>query len=804
MYLSLNWLNDHVDLSGLEPDRIAHELTMRTALIEGFVDQRAALAGVVVGHVLEHGQHPGADRLSVCKVDAGDGGEPANVVCGAPNVAAGQKIIYAPVGTRLPNGMKLKKAKIRGEPSEGMICAEDEIGLGPEHDGILVLDDALTPGTPVGELDGLADVVFDIDNKSITHRPDLWGHRGFARELAAIFGRELKPLPLAGDLAAGAPGQDGRPGLAIDADSGCSYYAGLCVEAAPGRSPDWMRFRLVACGMRPINRLVDLSNYVMLELGQPTHPFDRDKLAGDRILVRRGGEGETLETLDEVERKLAPEDCVIADGDKGVAIAGIMGSAAAEVGEGTSRMLLESACFDAKGVRRTSSRLGLRTEALARFEKDLDPALAVEAMRRYAELLRGLDPEARVDATYVEAGAAAAPERTISLSTEMVSERLGLALSAADIQDALGSIGFTCRPGDDDELAVEVPSWRATRDATLPEDLVEEVGRMVGYDRIEADHPVAPLLVGDRDPAVVVEDHLRDALAERASCTEVYSYSTIRDRTLELLGLQLADGHPRLANALQKDAAYLRPSVVPELLMRLEMWLRHGPEARLFEVGRCYAAGPDGEPVESREVAVVIASREVDDDRLLVRRLRGVAEACLARAGCPAPRLVVAEDAGHPSWFHDKRTAQVLAGDDDRVVGVVGALDPALRARLELDAAVAVLVLDSAAVVAVGEAPPSYTPVPRMPPAHLDLAFVVGYERTTDELVAAIRKAGPKTLARVEPFDVFRGGKLSDDERSIAFHLTFQAKEKTLTDDALRSARERIVKALSELGAQLR
>ena len=390
MHLSRNWLNDHVDLSGVSAADLAERLTMRTALIEGFVDQAALLEGVVVGRVLSCEPHPDADKLSLCTVDAGDGA-PLQVVCGAPNVAAGQGIVYAPVGTRLPNGMKLKKAKIRGFESHGMICAEDELGLGPEHDGILVLEPGVwgrhEPGTPVDRVPGLCDVIFEIDNQSVTHRPDLWGHYGFARELAAILDRPLRPLDVDASLERGADG----PGLELADPDGCPLYAGLCVEGVTAPTPDRLRFRLVACGMRPLGLAVDLSNYVMLELGQPTHPFDRDTLAGDRIVVRRAAAGERLTTLDGLERALEPDDVVIADGERGVALAGIMGGAETEVGDGTTRLLLESASFDAARLRRTSSRLGLRSEALARFEKGLDPGLVEQALRRYAHLLRGLD-----------------------------------------------------------------------------------------------------------------------------------------------------------------------------------------------------------------------------------------------------------------------------------------------------------------------------------------------------------------------------------------------------------------------------
>ncbi len=798
MDLSLNWLSDYVDLSGLTPETIAHELTMKTALIEGFVDHRAALTGVMVGEVLSCGPHPGADRLRVCEVSVGDGAEPAHVVCGAPNVEPGQKVVYAPVGVRLPNGVKLKKAKIRGEPSYGMICAEDELGLGPEHDGILVLDQELAAGTPIADIPGMADVVFDIDNKSVTHRPDLWGHFGFARELAVIFGRELKPLALHTGLTAG----DAGPQINLDEDCGCTLYAGLCADGVSARTPDWMRFRLVACGMRPINLAVDLSNYVMLELGQPTHPFDRDQLAGDCIRVRRGEPGESLTTLDEVKRELGPDDTVIADGQQGVAIAGIMGSADAEVGEGTKRLFLESASFDSVRVRKTSSRLGLRSEALSRFEKVLDPGLVECAVARYAELLRQLDPDAVLSTTYRVAGEAVAPEIEIELDPGMVQRTLGTDVELDTMRGALEGLGFEWREGDGQRLAVKVPPWRATRDVTSAEDLVEEVGRVVGYDSIPIRHPIGPLLIGDRDPVVKVEEALRDVLAQRASCTEVFSYSTLRDRTVEILALELPEGQPRLTNALQQDASRLRPSVMPELLMQMESWLRSAPEARLFEVGRGYSPDAETGLREHREVAVLLVKRGSTDDREMVRDVRGIVDAAVRGAGRDEATLSASKPDANEPWWHPHRHAQ--AELDGRIVARFGALNPATLARIGLDVTAAGVLLDPAALAGCPRAASHYQAPSRLPPALCDLAFVAKYELSTDVLLEAIRKSGPKTLASVEPFDVFRGGALGKDERSVAFHLTFRAKDRTLSEDDLSRARERIVKGVEQLGARLR
>jgi phenylalanyl-tRNA synthetase beta chain len=800
MRISLDWLNDHVDLAGLSPQALAEALTLRTALIEGVIDQRAALAGVVVGEVLERAPHPGADRLSLCTVRFG-GGAPARVVCGAPNVAAGQKIFFAPVGTSLPNGVKLKAAKIRGEVSEGMICAEDELGLGPEHDGILVLPGSLAPGQPAADVRGYADVILEIDNKSITHRPDLWGHYGFARELAAIFHRELRPLALDARLG---PGDHG-PALELAAGPGCPLYAGLCLDDAPARSPDALRFRLLACGLRPRNHLVDLSNYVMLELGQPTHPFDRDRLRGGRVVVRRAQAGERLVTLDGADRALEAADVVIADGERAVALAGIMGGGDSEISDATRHVFLESAAFDPVAVRRTSARLGLRTEALARFEKSLDPALVELALRRYARLLGDTSPSARIAPSYRVAGAAQAPERRIELDAALVRSRLGAPVADEEIEQTLRAAGFGPHAHGTGRWTVDVPGWRATRDVTIPEDLVEEVGRLLGYDRVPTVVPRGPLRAGRRDPVLEVEDRLRDALAVRQAFTESIGYSMVTDAALTAAGLTAEQGAalPRLRNPLQQDAARLRPSPVPGLLERLEGWLRHAEQPRVFEVGRGYASGADGLVAETREVVALLAWTRARDARDVVRELCGVAEEALAALGyAGVQRAPWVPEAGQP-WFHPRRSA-VLTLPGGQVLGRLGAVSPAVLATLQVKGAAGLVVLDAAAL-AVSPAPGlRYATVSRFPPARIDLAFVLPYAVPVDTLLAALRATAPRTLQSIEPFDVYRGAPLGEDERSLAFHLVFQAADRTLTDEDVEKARTRLIAAATQLGCRLR
>lgn len=798
MRISLAWLQDHVDLSGLPPARIAEALTLKTALIEGLADQRAALAGVVVGEVLERLPHPGADRLALCRVAFG-AAQPARVVCGAPNVAAGQKVFFAPVGTSLPNGVRLKAARIRGEVSEGMICAEDELGLGPEHDGILVLPAGLEPGQPAADVPGYADVVLEIDNKSITHRPDLWGHFGFARELAAIFGRELRAPRLA-DLG---PGDHG-PALELEPGCGCPLYAGLRVDDAPRRSPDWLRFRLLACGLRPRNHLVDLSNYVMLDLGQPTHPFDAQRLAGGRVSVRRARPGERLTTLDGEERVLEAGDIVIADASRAVALAGIMGGSETEISDGTTGVFLESAAFDPVAVRRTAARLGLRTDALARFEKSLDPALVGQALRRYASLLRELAPQARVAPAWRETGGAAATRRRIQLRASLVQARLGADLPAGSVERTLGALGFGLAPAGEGCWSVDVPSWRATRDVSRAEDLVEEVGRLVGYECIPVRIPYGPLRAGRRDASLDVEDRLRDVLAGTLAFTEACSYSMATDADLALAGWGAESGDlPRLRNPLQQDASRLRPSPVPGMLGRLEGWLRHAEGPRIFEVGRGYAMDHAGGVSERREVVAIQAWSQPRDARDVVRELAGVSGEALRALGHGCVTRQAAMPDPRQPWFHPRRTA-VLRLADGQQAGWLGAIAPAILQRLGLRGAAGLVVFDVDVLASAPGPGLGYGAVSRFPPARIDLAFVAPYAVGAEALRSALLAAAPRTLRSCEAFDVWRGAPLAEDERSLAFHLEFQAADRTLTDEEVEKARVRLVAAAQALGCRLR
>ncbi|MEQ1894615.1 MAG: phenylalanine--tRNA ligase subunit beta, partial [Planctomycetota bacterium] len=513
MKLSFRWLARHVDLSGLTPQDVVQDLTIHTAEVEGLTRFAPHLADVVVGHVVERAKHPDADKLSVCKVDVGPRGEGqlVQIVCGAANVAQGQRVAVALPGTSLPGDLKIKKSKIRGVESAGMICSERELELSDEHEGIWVLPGTPALGTSVAAALGVDDWVIEIDNKSLTHRPDCWGHRGIARELAAIRGRELRALDLR------LPKTEAGAAYPVRVTSaGCFRYLGLPITGVTnGRSPDWLRFLLLAVEQRPLDLAVDLSNFVMLDLAQPNHLFDLRRLAADGIEVRDARAGEKTHTLDGVERTLTSEDMLICSGGAPVAIAGVMGGEASKVQADTSELLLEVASFHPTRVRRTAARLGLRTDASARFEKNLDPTLPAQAAAHLVNLLRELQPGIRLPRPAGDAGTWKDPASSIALRPARVRAVLGKELPDAAIAGYLDALGLDVTQGE--RWSVAIPAARATKDLRIEEDLIEEVGRMHGYGNVAEAPLVVALAPAPRDErrALVraAPDHLAGAPA---------------------------------------------------------------------------------------------------------------------------------------------------------------------------------------------------------------------------------------------------------------------------------------------------
>jgi phenylalanyl-tRNA synthetase beta chain len=755
----VSWLRDYVPIE-MPLHELADRLSVSTAEVEGIErrgvpDEDGNLGLFRVGRVLEAEKHPNADRLRLCRVDLGEG-EPRQIVCGAWNFAAGATVGVALPGARLPDGLQLEQRTVRGEVSDGMILAEDEVELGSDHSGIMVLPQA-EPGTPLADVLPLVEEVLLVEPTG--NRPDLLSVYGLAREVAALYDLHLSHAP------GSDPGQvpNSQVDVEVEDFAGCPRYIGRVFgDVAVGPSPVWLKARLQNAGMRPISNVVDVTNYVMLALGNPLHAFDLAKLRGGRIVVRRALRGETIRTLDGVERELEPSDLMIADAEGSVALAGIMGGEETEIGNETSEVLLEAANFEPTGIFRSSERLRLRTEGSNRWEKGVDPHLAGPAASLATELLVATAGARWAGHADVHEGL---PERpAIRFRPERADELIGVATPPPEQTGWLERLGFESRNG-----TVVAPTWRA-RDVTREVDVVEEVARNRLQD-VPFTLPARREMFGALTPPQRLRRRIEDLLVG-LGLTETYTPS-----------LRPADPAPqawRLPEPISAELAVLRTRLLPSLVDAARRNVELGAdEVALFEVARVYL--PGGElPDEETHVAAIVSGGWP--------RAKGIVDALHAALNA-RPTFQRASD----ELLHPGKSASTEAG-------LVGELHPGV-----LDGAWGAFELDLAALLEARRGDVRYTDVVSFPAVRQDLAFTVPEEVSAAELVAAAREAAGEGLREMRPFDVYRGEQVGEGRKSVAFAVTFQSPERTLTDEDAAALRERIVSALRErFGAELR
>ena len=754
MKVPVSWLREYVRTDATT-EQIAAALSISTAEVNG-VERRGVpgdLSLFRVGHVLEAEKHPNADRLQLTKVDVGED-RPYSIVCGAWNFGAGAKVAVALPGATLPNGLTLERRKLRGEVSEGMILAEDEVDLGGDHDGIMVLDDALAAGTPLADVLPLVDEVLDVE--ATGNRPDLLSVYGLAREVAALFDGELVAL------SADEPARDGdeRVDISIEDYAGCPRYVGrLFRDVTIGESPVWLKARLRAAGVRAISNVVDVTNYVMLALGNPLHAFDFDTLHGSRIVVRRAAPGEQMQTLDGTLRRFDARDLLIADADRAVALAGIMGGEETEVSATTTAVLLEAANFEPSSLRATSERLGLRTEGSNRWEKGVDPYLAGPAATLATRMLVELTGARWVGAADVQ-GEFPTPA-VIALRPERSDAVLGLEIPEAEQAQILGRLGFQHSDG-----GYRVPTWRA-RDVTREIDLVEEISRF-RMDDIPFTLPRRDVTFGRLTPWQRTRRVVEDVLVG-CGLSEAYTPTFV------------ADGDYRLPEPLSAEAAALRTTLVPSLVEAVRQNVAWGNgDIALFEIARVYPRGDGSLPSERWHVAGVVEG--------------GIAEAAWAVEQLYSTLAIApVTDRGDEPLLHPGKAARTAEG-------WWGELHPTL-----LEGTWGAFELDLDSLAAAVPAAVAYAEVSPFPEVRQDLAFVVDEGVAAAALVAALRDAGAPELRDAQVFDEYRGAQVGEGKRSLAVRVSFGSPERTLTDEEASAVRARIVDALAErFGAVLR
>ena len=840
MLLSLDWLKEFVKLPRtLTPQDLAAKLTYHTVEVEKIINQAEQFRQVVVGKILKVEKHPNADRLQLAQVSIG--AKELSIVCGAPNIEAGQKVPVALIGAALPasparsaeadarraggpNGAVIQAAEVRGVKSEGMLCAPDELGLGSDHSGILILDKNAKVGEPLAKTLGLNQVVIEVDNKSLSNRPDLWSHQGMAREIAAIYNEKFTPYEANKKIISKVEIKN-KLEVKVENFELCPRYLAIVVEGIKIEpSPEWLQKRLVAVGARPINNLVDITNYVMFELGQPLHAFDASRISANQamnkreliIVVRKAKEGEIIETLDGEKRKLNSDTLVIANAQKLLAIAGIMGGASSEISSDTSSVIIEAANFNFNSIRKTSQKLGLRTESSMRFEKGLDRNLAEAGLLRAVELIKKLCPQAKIACELIDHQATKPETKQLELNLLWLEHLLGIAIKPGRINQILTSLGFMVKEKDKG-LTVTVPSWRATRDIEGVEDLAEEVARIYGYDNIPSSLP----LVRMRPPELQFEGQLirkiKIFLVGGAAMTEVYNYSFVGEEQLKKLLIDFKT-HLALANPLASNQTLLRQSLVPNLLENIKTNQPRYNEIALFEIGSVFFSSEGEElkdnsgggrlPYQEKRLGLVIAtdgplrsSGSEANKNDLFRQMKGVVEYLFENFGLS---IEWRGSEVAPAWAEGQTSAEIIVGG--KMLGTVNMLNAKIgkASGLKKSAALAEISLPQLSLVINRMTARQFEEFEKYPPLTRDLAFVVDAKILYSDIRREIASIS-ELIARVEFFDVYQGGKLGAKNKSLAFHIIYQAPDRTLTSAEVDEVEKGIVKRLEEkFGAKIR
>jgi phenylalanyl-tRNA synthetase beta chain len=798
----LSWLREFADL----PDgatEVALRLTHGGIEVEERRDFSGVLRGLVAVEIRRVEPHPRAERLSLCTVF--DGHEERRVVCGAQNVRAAALGILAPVGATLPGERTIEATEIRGVVSEGMLCSEQELGLADRSTGILLLDQG-RPGQPAALALGLAgDSVFTLG--LTPNRPDCLSHIGVAREAAALCHGRFAPV--AAPLAEGDEPTSSRTSVEISAAERCPRYAARIVEGiAVGLSPSWLRRRLELCGIRSINNVVDATNYVLLELGHPLHAFDLDRLAEQRIVVRTAGEGETMTTLDGQERRLHVEDLVIADAERAQALAGVMGGADSEVSDRTKRLLLESAYFDPRGIRRTARRHGLHTEASHRFERGADPEVVLRALDRVAGLIVEL-AGGRVLRGAVDAYPLRVRRPEIRLSWGRLEALLGTPVAADEAIELLARVGVGCPSRDEEGGAFQPPSWRPDLERDV--DLIEEVARLRGYEKIPATLPAIRLsAVPEARPARVRSTRVAVDVLTACGLSEAVNFSFVAPKAIAALRFPEDDRRARplpLRNPISEEMSVLRTSLLPGLLQNAAHNLRHGvQEIHLFEVGRVFWPLPGERLPEERLVATLIrtgrrpgAGWDGSDAPVDFFDVKGAVEELLAAFGAREASFVRAE----VPFLHPRASAEVRAFDEP--LGVLGEIHPQVLEGFDLGARVFSAEVDLSTLAGLSRETPRFADLPRFPPVFRDMAVVVAAQVAWREIREIALAAGAGITRDLRVFDVYTGAPVPEGKKSVAFAVTYQAPDRTLTDEEVGAVHEGILRQLEErLGARIR
>ncbi len=785
MFLSMNWISDFVDFTGLDKVELIHRFSLSTAEVENEIFFKGSdLSGIVVAEIKSVEEHPDSKKLHLLKVDAGDG-QLTDVVCGAPNVRVGMKTAFAKVGAKIGE-IEIAPRKLAGYTSNGMCCSEKEIGISDDNSGIMEITDDLANGTDLKNAYQIDDIIFEVDNKSLTNRPDLWGHYGIAREFAALAGRPLKPLDTV-DLTKynSLPQVD----MKIE-DPLCQRYSCLQVENINTTvSPVNMRIRLFYCGMRAINFLADLTNYLMLEMGQPMHAFDSRKV--EKIRIKRFDTPFSFQTLDGVERNIDENTLMICNGDNPVAIAGIMGGLDSEIVDDTTTLTLESATFDAVSIRKSTVRLAHRTDASMRYEKCLDPEMTVPAIARFVKLMTDVDDGVQVVSSLTDEYAFKYDTVELDFDKSFVDRYTGINIDNDTIVNTLKSLGFTVSV-ENDSFSVIVPSWRATKDVTIKADIIEEITRIYGYDNFDIHTANAPLYPVRADVEKTVEDKIKDILVKRFSLHELHSYIWAYYDEYKALGIEVED-NIKLVNATNPNIETIRKSIIPTQLCQVKTNTGFDTDFGVFEIGRVIEGiKADGLCDEHKKLAITLFSKTKSVEQLYFE-LRDII-------------AVVTDDIKHKqlgysaleathSYEHPRNLNSIIC--DGVTLGQIGVVHPVVSKKIDKKASIVFAEIDVTAFANLTNDSITYEEPSKYPEMEIDLSFV---SDRFEPIRQAIIDANSSLVKKFEVVDTY----VDELSKSITTRITFSHPEKTLTREEINEIVDKIISTLESKGIALK
>ena len=806
MWLSLKWIQDFVDYTPeISPSELGVLISLRVAEVEDVKILGESLSQVRVVEVLSTAPHPDADKLKLATLT--DGTTERTIVCGASNCRPGIKIPFADLGAKFEltgkdgktSTLVIKPTKIRGVESTGMLCSASELGLEVESEGILELPADTPLGLRLDEYEAFSaaqDTLFEVDNKSLTHRPDLWGHYGFAREFAAIFGLELKPYPGLEPNSSEASAYT----VQNDITELCRRYSALEVKNVKvGPSPEWMKLRLEAAGLNSKNNIVDITNYVLLEMGQPMHAFDTTKLADKTITVRTAKEGETFAALDDETYTLDETDLVIDNAGEAVALAGIMGGLNSSIDDSTTSILLESANFDAATVRRSSTRLGLRSDSSARFEKSLDPENTTIALKRALQLIVELCPEAEVVGQIADTYDTPYPKLSIDTSISFLQKRLGTTEITEDfIREKLTTLGF----GLEGDLKIAVPTWRATKDVSIQEDIIEEVGRMYGYDNITPYSLNFEITPAKQNNSRKLERALKASLTDGLGFTELLLYPWTGDKQLKEYGLS-SEGLMTLSNPVSEESKYMRPSSVPHFVDAIAENMKYFDGARIFDFGRIYdtTAMKGLLPTERFKLtgAIIPAFKKKDLQTETFYEVKALVEDLLQVTGVTGQVKPLTGD--QPKWVHPGMACGFYRGK--QLLAEVYKLHPAIAQKkgLRHNPYIFVVHFDE---IEKSQRKFKYKAVNKFPGVPFDITVVADEKTLAGDIQRNITKAAKNSLRELSVFSVYQGDDMEAGKKSVSFRMTFGSDKKTLDSDEIKKLQDSVINALDKAGYPLK